>query len=158
MTERSGFAIIIFVPSEHAPIAQLDRAFDYESKGHRFESCWVHHEPPTSFALLAVVFYSFIFLSIVWFLNRGSRALAPIMEVEVRDFLLCFGTKFQVVFGDKTCLSQKVSQTRLNNVRLSLVVYSFFEARYCHKNCHKAVKLPAMRSLASMIFSSLLWT
>ena len=26
-----------------APIAQLDRAFDYESKGHRFESCWVHH-------------------------------------------------------------------------------------------------------------------
>jgi len=28
----------------------------YESKGHRFESCWVHHEPLTSFALSAVVF------------------------------------------------------------------------------------------------------
>ena len=40
-----------------APIAQLDRAFDYESKGHRFESCWVHHEPPIRFALSAVVFY-----------------------------------------------------------------------------------------------------
>ncbi len=26
----------------HAPIAQLDRAFDYESKGRRFESCWAH--------------------------------------------------------------------------------------------------------------------
>ena len=44
--------IIIFVPSDRnrkwkfAPIAQLDRAFDYESKGHRFESCWVHHENP----------------------------------------------------------------------------------------------------------------
>src|SRR5437870_8596990 len=25
-----------------APIAQLDRAFDFESKGRRFESCWVH--------------------------------------------------------------------------------------------------------------------
>ena len=111
LTERPGFAIIIFVPSEHAPIAQLDRAFDYESKGHRFESCWVHHEPLTSFALLAVVFYSFIFLSIAWFLKRLSRALASFEEVKVRDFLLCFGTKFQVVFGDKTCLSQKVSQT-----------------------------------------------
>ena len=47
--------------NEYAPIAQLDRAFDYESKGHRFESCWVHHKPLTSFALLAVVFYSFVF-------------------------------------------------------------------------------------------------
>lgn len=25
-----------------APIAQLDRAFDYESKGRKFESCWAH--------------------------------------------------------------------------------------------------------------------
>ena len=29
-----------------APIAQLDRAFDYESKGHRFESGWVHQKAP----------------------------------------------------------------------------------------------------------------
>ena len=113
--------------------------------------------PQTADKLRAVggCFYSFVFLSIVWFLIGLSRVLASFKEVEARDFLLCFGTKFQVVFGDKTCLSQKVSQTRLNNIRLSLVVYSFFEARYCHKNCHKAVKLPAMRSLASMIFSSL---
>ena len=92
------FAIIIFVPSEQAPIAQLDRAFDYESKGHRFESCWVHHEPPTSFALLAVVFYSFVFLNIVWFLNRSSRTLASFKEVEVRDFLLCFRNRFSGSF------------------------------------------------------------
>ena len=26
----------------YAPIAQLDRAFDYESKGWEFESLWVH--------------------------------------------------------------------------------------------------------------------
>jgi hypothetical protein len=26
-----------------APIAQLDRASDFESEGRRFESCWVHH-------------------------------------------------------------------------------------------------------------------
>ena len=43
-----------------APIAQLDRAFDYESKGHRFESCWVHHEKPlTSFAPLRVFLLCF---------------------------------------------------------------------------------------------------
>ena len=151
--------IIIFVPSEqHAPIAQLDRAFDYESKGHRFESCWVHHKPPTSFALLAVVFLCLVFLGIVLFLKRLSRALASFKKVEVRDFLLYFGTNFQVVFGVKASLSQKVSQTELNNNRLVLVAYRFFEPRSCHKNCHKAVKLPAMRSFASMIFSSLLWT
>ena len=26
-----------------APIAQLDRAFDYGSKGYGFDSYWVHH-------------------------------------------------------------------------------------------------------------------
>ena len=26
-----------------APVAQLDRAFDYESKGRTFESCRAHH-------------------------------------------------------------------------------------------------------------------
>ena len=94
LTERPSFAIIIFVPSEHAPIAQLDRAFDYESKGHRFESCWVHHEPLTSFALLAVVFYSFVFLGIAWFLKRLSRALASMSEVGVRDFCYSFRILF----------------------------------------------------------------
>jgi hypothetical protein len=27
-----------------APVAQLDRAFDYESKGRKFESCRAHHK------------------------------------------------------------------------------------------------------------------
>ena len=27
---------------KHAPVAQLDRAFDYESKGRTFESCRAH--------------------------------------------------------------------------------------------------------------------
>ena len=27
-----------------APVAQLDRAFDYESKGRTFESCRAHHK------------------------------------------------------------------------------------------------------------------
>ena len=26
-----------------APIAQLDRALPSEGRGHKFESCWVHH-------------------------------------------------------------------------------------------------------------------
>src|SRR5437016_7776576 len=32
-----------------APIAQLDRAFDFQSKGRRFESCWVHQFISTVF-------------------------------------------------------------------------------------------------------------
>ena len=28
---------------QDAPVAQLDRAFDYESKGRKFESCRAHH-------------------------------------------------------------------------------------------------------------------
>ena len=41
LTKRLLFAIILAL-LEEAPcglIAQLDRAFDYESKGRRFESC-----------------------------------------------------------------------------------------------------------------------
>ncbi len=61
--------IIILVPSDRnkkmkiAPIAQLDRAFDYESKGHRFESCWVHHK--TLDELRAVEGFSFVFFYIL---------------------------------------------------------------------------------------------
>lgn len=87
-------------------VAQLDRAFDYESKGHRFESCWVHHKPPTSFALLAVVFYSFVFLSIVRFSKSLSRALASFKEVEVRDFLL---SNHSIISDSSDQLSQILS-------------------------------------------------
>jgi hypothetical protein len=34
-----------FIRTTLAPVAQLDRASDYESEGHRFESCRVHHTP-----------------------------------------------------------------------------------------------------------------
>ncbi len=33
---------IIYHLPVHAPVAQLDRAFDFESKGRRFEPCRVH--------------------------------------------------------------------------------------------------------------------
>src|SRR6266699_7068115 len=36
------FRIYHLPSTSRAPIAQLDRAFDFESKGRRFESCWVH--------------------------------------------------------------------------------------------------------------------
>jgi hypothetical protein len=32
----------VLIPKD-APVAQLDRAFDYESKGRTFESCRAHH-------------------------------------------------------------------------------------------------------------------
>jgi hypothetical protein len=39
------YAIMLFAPNvvQKAPVAQLDRVFDYESKGRRFESCRAHH-------------------------------------------------------------------------------------------------------------------
>src|SRR5437016_906366 len=36
--------LTIYYLLRRAPIAQLDRAFDFESKGRRFESCWVHQK------------------------------------------------------------------------------------------------------------------
>ncbi len=36
-----------------APVAQLDRAFDYESKGRKFESCRAHQKPLIFFWLPA---------------------------------------------------------------------------------------------------------
>ena len=55
------FTIHDLLFTRHAPIAQLDRAFDFESKGRRFESSWVHHSNqkagnscrPSSFPQLA---------------------------------------------------------------------------------------------------------
>ena len=37
------FCFTIYYLPKFAPVAQLDRAFDYESKGRTFESCRVHH-------------------------------------------------------------------------------------------------------------------
>ena len=54
----SGYRVLSLVPGSNpglsaipperlgAPIAQLDRASDYESEGRRFESCWAHHRFP----------------------------------------------------------------------------------------------------------------
>src|SRR5439155_6882357 len=36
------FSIHHLLSTRRAPIAQLDRASDFESEGRRFESCWVH--------------------------------------------------------------------------------------------------------------------
>jgi len=46
----------------------------------------VHHEPLTSFALLAVVFLYSIFLGIVWFMNKSSHAAVSGLEAWVRNF------------------------------------------------------------------------
>ncbi len=40
--DYEGISLYIQALLSYAPIAQLDRAFDYESKGRRFESCWAH--------------------------------------------------------------------------------------------------------------------
>ena len=38
-----GLCDIISSARKNAPIAQLDRAFDYGSKGYGFDSFWVRH-------------------------------------------------------------------------------------------------------------------
>ena len=60
-----------------APVAQLDRAFDYESKGRKFESCRAHHKP---FILLSCP----IFKSVV----PVHKSLGGLMGV-IRQFLFC---------------------------------------------------------------------
>ena len=39
---------LLSAPPRHAPVAQLDRALPSEGRGHRFESCRVHHHLPCS--------------------------------------------------------------------------------------------------------------
>ena len=73
----------------------------------------MHHEPLTSFALLAVVFYSFVFLSIAWFLKRLSRSLASFEEVEVRDFLLCV---YSIFLGSFWFLGRLATNSATNHV------------------------------------------
>jgi hypothetical protein len=41
---RKVFAICKVLILQDAPVAQLDRAFDYESKGRTFESCRAHQQ------------------------------------------------------------------------------------------------------------------
>src|SRR6266542_5517132 len=48
------FRIYHLPSTARAPIAQLDRAFDFESKGRRFESCWVHHFSRLTSAFIAM--------------------------------------------------------------------------------------------------------
>ena len=102
--------IIIFVPSDRnkkmkiAPIAQLDRAFDYESKGHRFESCWVHHEKPlTSFAPLRVflcIIYIFSYLSV-----SSSESLKKILWQNA--LFTAFFDSFRIFVVVKTVVKKK---------------------------------------------------
>ena len=142
LTFRAFFAIISLVHDEHAPIAQLDRAFDYESKGHRFESCWVHHEPLTSFAPLAVFLFA-------WYCLKNSRFAACVGWVAGRDFCYDIEINFQVVFGFLPVLPQILPQTAFDNIRLSLVAYRFFSLPFCHKSCHMTLTVKKKRPLCA---------
>jgi len=94
----------------------------------------VHHEPPTSYALLAVVFYSFVFLGIVRFFKKISRAQASVMEVWVRDFLLYSITKFQVVLMESGALAQILAQAALSNPQFFHMSSMFFSPWIWHKS------------------------
>ena len=132
LTIRTFFAIISLVHDEHAPIAQLDRAFDYESKGHRFESCWVHHKPLTCFAPLAVFLFTLFCLVF-------SRFAACARWAAERDFCYIVESNHQAVFDFSGRLPQILPQTAFDNIRLSLMVYRFFDLPFCHKSCHMTI-------------------
>ena len=132
MTNLLLLSIISLVPDEHAPIAQLDRAFDYESKGHRFESCWVHHKPLTCFAPLAVFLFCFVLLE-----NFPLRGLCRIGRGA--GFLLYYRKQLSGSFWFFGRLPQILPQTAFDNIRLSLMVYRFFDLPFCHKSCHMTI-------------------
>jgi hypothetical protein len=45
--ETADLAVSIFLRTVTAPVAQLDRASDFESVGRRFDSCRAHHKNVT---------------------------------------------------------------------------------------------------------------
>ena len=53
-----------FQYSEHDSVAQLDRAFDYESKGRRFESCRGHHRYFKGFTSFRKALF-FVFIAVL---------------------------------------------------------------------------------------------
>ena len=135
LTFRAFFAIISLVHDEHAPIAQLDRAFDYESKGHRFESCWVHHKPLTCFAPLAVFLFVVskqFFLILLDFLNLTSRSASSISEDAPRLFSL-WSRSILVVLIKMGDLAQIMAQNLFRGCRFSLVPPVFFCASLWHR-------------------------
>lgn len=144
-----------------APIAQLDRAFDYESKGHRFESCWVHHEPLTSFAPLAVFLLSFcreFFLILLDFLSLTSRSAASVSEDVPRLFSL-WSRSIPVVLIKMGDLAQIMAQNLSGGCRFSLAPPVFFShialAQAWHKPPHPALNTFPIIAPACMTFSSL---
>ena len=76
--------------NELAPIAQLDRAFDYESKGHRFESCWVHHNLSENHGFQTFLLSILDIKPSKKVKNRGlSTPVFPISGMKVRDKNAC---------------------------------------------------------------------
>ncbi len=57
-----------------APIAQLDRAVDYESTGREFESLWAHHNLP--FGSQAIQIYTLC--GIICRMNLRAQAPLPL--------------------------------------------------------------------------------
>ena len=47
LIETADLAVLIFLRTVTAPVAQLDRASDFESVGRRFDSCRAHHKNST---------------------------------------------------------------------------------------------------------------
>ena len=72
----------------HGPIAQLDRASDYESEGRAFESLWVHQNLKTV-ALLAAVFLHTI---VLLFKGYFMRTPADVVWVRPQSNLLDLNT------------------------------------------------------------------
>ena len=56
----SNFAAL---KTKNGPLAQLNRAFDYGSKGYRFESCRDHLKKTQSLRNQSVAFFYFVCLS-----------------------------------------------------------------------------------------------
>ena len=67
---QGGVHLVLFTIQPYAPVAQLDRALVYETKGHRFESCQarivVLTKFPANTAFLIINSYHLISFSITY--------------------------------------------------------------------------------------------
>ena len=107
----------------------------YESKGHRFESCWVHHKPLTCFAPLAVFLFIVskqFFLILLDLLTLTSRSASSISEDAPRLFSL-WSRSILVVLIKMGDLAQIMAQSLFRGWRFSLVLPVFFRAALWHR-------------------------
>ena len=98
------FCFTIYYLPKFAPVAQLDRAFDYESKGRTFESCRVHQQNQLFTATNLGGCFSFVNATVTrgqtGVFNRRPQRLVSSVSVSSQHYLSCARHPFVYGWAD----------------------------------------------------------